>query len=128
MALGVPKGALIFVIADLNRDVAALEYALGRLCQHRDLVLLPVDDPADWEMPAMGNVLFRAPDGEMLALNTDSEPGRRAYREAWDVRRKALLATANRFGVPLIPLLTHEDVHLSLLKGLRRRVRGRVLP
>ena len=118
-----PTGALIFVIADLNRDVGALEVPLGRLSQRHEVVLLPVDDPADNSLPAMGRVQFRSLDGEAVTIDTDSRSGREAYRERWFLRRDALGHAARRLGIPVIPLPTNEDVHQALVRGLRVRAR-----
>ena len=118
-----PTGALVFVIADLNRDVAALEIPLGRLSQRHEVVLLPVDDPADSYLPAMGRVQFRSADGDALTIDTDSRSGRDAYRARWISRRDALGHMARKLGIPVIPLPTNEDVHQSLVRGLRLRAR-----
>lgn len=124
---GTQVGTLIFIIADLDRDIAPLEQLLGSLRQRHAVVLLPVDDPADRDMPPMGRVIFSAPDGRLLEVDTDDEAGRQAYRADWERRRDALRAMASRLGVALVPLRTDEDVHRSLMQGLRRRARARVL-
>jgi uncharacterized protein (DUF58 family) len=123
---GAPTGSLIFIIGDFNRDTISLEPKLGRLRQRHDLVLLPVDDPADWEMPAVGRVVFRAPDGGRLEVDTDSAEGRQRYREKWESLRGHLQVMCKRLGIDLIPLLTHDDVHRMLIDGLRRRMRHMV--
>ncbi len=124
---GATTGTLIFVIAALDRDVEPLERSLGRLRQRHSVVLLPVDDVADWEIPPMGRVIFSAPDGELLELDTDDEHGRQAYRVEWERRREFLRNMAHRLGITLIPLRTDEDVHRAMMDGLRRRVQMRVL-
>jgi uncharacterized protein (DUF58 family) len=118
-----PTGALIFVIADLNRDIGPLELPLGRLGQRHEVVLLPIDDTADHSLPAMGRVQFRSLDGEAVTIDTDSRRGRDAYRERWLERRDVLGHTARRLGMPVIPLPTNEDVHQALVRGLRLRAR-----
>ena len=72
---GTTTGSLIFVIADFNRDIRSLENQLGSMCQRHTLVLLPVDDAADREIPAMGTVTFTAANGELLEINTDDSHG-----------------------------------------------------
>jgi len=117
-----PTGALIFVIADFNRDVAVLEAALGRLRQRHELVLIPIDDPADRDLPAIGRVVFSAPDGSRVELDTDDEAGRRRFREGWDQQRHKLRAMVRSLGIDMIPVSTANDVHQSLVDGLRMRV------
>ncbi|MDM8545750.1 DUF58 domain-containing protein [Candidatus Venteria ishoeyi] len=115
-------GSVILLIGDFNRETTSLEQRFAYLRQHHDLVVLPIDDPADREIPAMGRVLFKNRDGVRLELDTDSESGQAAYREQWDSQRNHLQVMCRRFGIDLIPLSTQEDVHLTLVKGLRRRM------
>ncbi len=124
-AKGIGTGGLVFVIADFNREMIGLRKGLAQLLQHHSVVLVPVDDPADRELPDMGNILFRAADGELLSVNTADKLGREAYRRAWQQRRDELTQLANGAGCALIPVLTNEDVHRSLMLGLERRMRMR---
>ena len=113
-------GSLIFVIAPVNQVTAGLERTLGSLKQHHDVFLLPVDDPADRELPAMGPVIFSNAAGELLEVDTDSEAGRAAFREDWEQRREELRQLSYRLGIGLVPVNTDEDVHTSLIRGLRQ--------
>jgi len=124
---GAATGSLIFVIADFNRDTANLETTLGRLCQRHTLVLLPVDDPADHELPEVGRAVFAAPDGSAVEIDTNDAVGRAAYRQEWERHRATLLGIANRLGMLTIPLRTDEDVHKSLLRGFQFSARTRIL-
>ncbi|MCU7960199.1 MAG: DUF58 domain-containing protein [gamma proteobacterium symbiont of Bathyaustriella thionipta] len=122
---GSGTGSLIFVIADFNRDIAGLERALGQLRQKHSLVLVPVDDPADRDIPSMGMALFRAPDGEILQVDTDDAESRAAYARHWQSRRDGLQKLANQLGIAVIPIQTDNDVHRALMMGLARRARMR---
>lgn len=115
-------GALVFVIGDFNREVSVLEGTLGSLRQRHDVVLLPIDDPADRDLPAMGAVEFENTAGDRILIDTDDEAGRRAYRSAWLDHRHALLKLASRLGVDVIPLRTDEEVHKTITDGLRQRL------
>ncbi len=119
---GAGTGSLIFVIGDFNRELSSLETTLGRLQQRHEVVLLPVDDPADRELPAMGPVVFENAAGELFEVDTDDAQGRAAYEAAWHRRREALERLANRLAITLIPLSTAEDVRATLALGLRRRL------
>jgi uncharacterized protein (DUF58 family) len=118
---GAPTGALIFIIADLNRDSTGLEQRLGRLRQRHEVVMIPIDDPADYIIPNMGRVIFTAADGQRLELDTDSHEGQQQYQAHWHQRRAHLILMCKRLGIDLFALNTTEDVHLSLTNGLRRR-------
>ncbi len=122
---GIGTGGLVFVIADFNREHEGLVKGLAQLRQHHAVVLVPVDDAADSDMPDMGDVLFRGPDGELLTVNTADEAGRQAYQRAWQQRRERLVQIAHGAGCAMIPLDTDQDVHSALMKGLERRLRMR---
>ncbi|WP_457667805.1 DUF58 domain-containing protein [Thiolapillus sp.] len=122
---GIGTGGLVFVIADFNQPLEGLKRALSQLVQHHSVVLVPVDDPADQELPEMGEVLFRDASGKLLSVNTSDEKGRQRYREAWEKRRKQLQQMANSLGIAVIPVHTNEDVHSALMHGLERRLRMR---
>jgi len=118
-----PKGALVLVIADFDTDLAALDGPLGQLSQRREVVLITVDDPADWELPAMGPVHFEAPDGAWVRVDTDDPEGRVVYRQQWERQRWYVERLARRRRVDLIPLRTNADVHRDLVYGLIARAR-----
>lgn len=124
---GTGTGSLIFVIADLNRDVTTLESILGRLCQQHTLVLVPVDDLADRELPDIGQATFTDSEGNLVEIDTTDAKGRKLYREEWQRNRQTLTGVANRFGIPLIPVETDQDVHNSLTRGMRFSGRTRIL-
>ncbi|NNJ93301.1 MAG: DUF58 domain-containing protein [Halobacteria archaeon] len=117
---GAATGSLIFVIAPLNQVTAGLERILGSLRQRHDVVLLPVDDPADHELPAMGPVIFSNAAGELLEVDTDNEAGRQAFREDWEQRREELQQLTYRLGLGMIPVSTSDEIHRTLIEGLRQ--------
>jgi uncharacterized protein (DUF58 family) len=122
---GSGTGSLIFVIGDFNRELQGLDKTLGQVCQKHSVVLIPVDDPADREIPAVGRALFRDAEGRMVEIDTDDAAGRRAFTERWETRRAALVKLASRLGVAVIPVQTATDVHRSLMSGLAMRARSR---
>jgi uncharacterized protein (DUF58 family) len=119
---GTPTGSLVFVIGDFNLDPLAIERPLGQLIQRHTVVLVPIDDPAERALPAIGRVLFRGPGGDLREVDTDDPAGREAYAKAWQARRGALQAMCVRLGVIVAAARTDGDVHESLAKGLRRRL------
>lgn len=123
---GLPTGSLVFVIADLNRDAMTLERVLGGLIQRNSVVLLPVDDPADWEIPSMGVATFTGTDGTLIEIDTDDPQSQRDYRRAWQARRDLLQAMAHRLHIILLPVRTDHEIHLSLIHALEQRAKARV--
>ena len=124
---GLPTGSLVFVIADLNREVRNLERVLGDLVQRNSVVLLPVDDPADWEIPSMGSVTFSGSDGTLIEIDTDDVGAQRAYRAAWQRRRETLKSIAHRLNIIVMPVRTDHEIHLSLIHSLEQRARSRAV-
>lgn len=124
---GLPTGSLVFVIADLNRDAMGLEAILGDLGQRNSVALIPVDDPADWEIPAMGITTFTGTDGTLVEVDTDDPEARRSYRAAWEERRTLLQAVVHRLGIILLPVRTDTEIHLSLIRALEQRARSRAV-
>lgn len=124
---GTMTGSLIFVIADMNREITTLETTIGRISQRHTLVLLPVDDPIDWEMPDLGRALFTDAEANLIEVDTADPVGRRRYRKAWEENRSQLLSVANRLGVPVIPIRTDRDVHRVLMQGMQHSGRTRIL-
>lgn len=125
VARGASTGGLVFLIADFNRSLSGLDKSLAMLVQHHSIVLVPVDDPADQQLPDMGQTLFRGPDGSVLSIDTSSQEARDHYAAQWQQRRKALIRLANSMGIAVIPISTTEDVHWSLKRGLEQRARLR---
>ena len=124
---GLPTGSLVFVIADLNREVLDLERTLGTLTQRNSVALIPVDDPADWEIPSMGVTTFTGTDGTLIEIDTDDPNARLDYRETWEERREMLQAMAFRLNITLLPVRTNEEIHLTLIHNLRHRARMRAV-
>jgi len=125
--VGLTSGSLVFIIADLNREVLGLELILGNLIQRHTVVLIPVDDPADWEIPDMGRITFSGTDGELVEIDTGDAAARSGYRAAWEARRTALLSVAHRLGIFFLPVRTDDDIHKTLIRGLEERARWRTL-
>lgn len=119
---GADTGGLIFVIGDFNRETDSLETALGRLCQHHSVVLVPIDDPGDYEMPDMGVILFASRDGAMIEIDTSDEKGRFMYKQEWKNHRIELLGLTQRLGIPCIPIRTDQEIHAVMSQGLQHNL------
>lgn len=126
-ATGLTTGSLIFLIADLNRDITNLDLVLGSLIQRHTVILIPVDDPADWEIPNMGRITFASSNGELVEIDTSNVTARSNYRTAWETRRNALLSLIHRLGIFMLPVRTDKDIHKTLLRGLEERSHWKTL-
>jgi uncharacterized protein (DUF58 family) len=124
---GLPTGSLVFVIADLNRDAMGLERILGNLIQRNSVVLIPVDDPADWEIPAMGVATFTGTDGTLIEIDTDDPQAQRRL-SATPGRPAATCSRPWPTGcIILLPVRTDHEIHLTLIHALEQRARARVV-
>jgi uncharacterized protein (DUF58 family) len=117
-----PTGALLFIIADFNQTpIEILRRALSQLHQHHEIVLISIDDPADYDLPMIGQVCFTAPDGTQAYIDTDNQTGRIAYRQAWERHRQALEELAHYLYIDLLSISTQKEAYNSILNGLRQR-------
>jgi uncharacterized protein (DUF58 family) len=115
-------GALLFIIADFNQTpIALLKRALSQLHQRHEIVLISIDDPADYELPAIGTIRFTTPSGEQADINTDNSTGQVAYRQVWYNHRQALQQIAKHLYSDFFSLSTQDDVYQSLINNLQQR-------
>lgn len=115
-----PTGTLLLVIGDFQDTTEMLEKRLTNLRQTCDVVLIPINDPADRGIPAMETVVFEDQAGHKLTLDTDSRVGREAYARQWRENRERLEDIAARRRIGIVDLHTDKDVYADLLLGLRR--------
>ncbi|MBE9562355.1 MAG: DUF58 domain-containing protein, partial [Proteobacteria bacterium] len=119
-------GSLLFVITDFNQtDIPTLQRTLSQLRQHHEIVLISIYDPADYDLPAIGQVGFIAPDGTKVYIDTDSKAGQMEYRKTWETKRQILKQTSQSLFIDLFSISTQDDVYHSLLKGLQQHVQKR---
>jgi uncharacterized protein (DUF58 family) len=115
-----PTAAPIVIIADFNQDIEPLTPSLGKLAQSHQILLIPIDDPADKKIPSMGKVQFIDLQGKRLDIDSNDRAGQAAYHALWQQRRQHLVALAKRLGQPLLAISTHDDTRRKLLYGLRQ--------
>ena len=115
-------GALLFIIADFNQTpTLILQRALSQLHQRHEIVLISIDDPTDYELPAIGPVCFTSPEGIQARVDTDNLQGRTAYRQVWESHRRKLQEIARRLYLDFFSISTQMDAYQSLLDSLRQR-------
>lgn len=117
--LAAQTGALIYVISDfleLNDD---LERVLSRLNRRCDVVCIAVNDPADAEILPVGTLQLEGTDEERVAVDTESEAGRKDYQLKWKENRRKLTEIVGRAKVSMLQLTTEMDIQKDLVLGLR---------
>jgi len=113
---------LLFIVADFSQfSIEILRKTFTLLHQRHEIVLIAIDDPADYHLPAMGLIRFTAPDGKQITINTDNVQGRQTYQHYWLQHRQQLEDLTKRLAIDLLHISTQDDVYQSLLTGLRQR-------
>jgi uncharacterized protein (DUF58 family) len=116
-------GSLIFIVTDGHQILLPiLSRILTKLRQRHEVVFITLEDPADYELPAMGKIRFVSTQGTSLIVDTDHSQGRSRYRQAWQQQREQLQQLLRRLNIDLISIATEADVYQSLLTGLRQRM------
>jgi uncharacterized protein (DUF58 family) len=114
-----PTGALVFIISDFFNLTADLEKQLSLLRKRCEVVLLPVNDPADSTLPPIGNLLF-SDSGNKVLVNTDSASGRKTYHKQWEKNKAELDEITRKLRLGMINLYTDKDVFDDLMLGLKK--------
>ncbi len=102
-------GSLLFLIVDersLNDDCLRI---LQHLSIHLDIVLLPVYDPLDHELPRAGLLRF-AQNNRELVLDTNNNKLRAAYAQQAKQRQQRWQELAKKIAAKLLPINTEQDV------------------
>ena len=115
-------GSLVMVLCDERALSASAEQQLSLLARHTDLLLLPISDPLDHNLPEAGLLRFSEA-GARLELDTEIVELRQAYAAQAETRCAAWQRLAQKLRVPLLPLSTSRE----LIEQLREQI-DRPLP
>ncbi len=122
LARSTATGALVFIIADFHQtSIDILRKSLDQLHQHHEVVLINIDDPADYELPAIGELCLTMGDQQQITINTDSLQGRIQYYQNWQNARQRLKMLARRLIVDFFAVSTQENPYQSLVQSLKQR-------
>jgi hypothetical protein len=117
---------LVVLISDFDGVDDVTRQHVSRLAQHNDVLAIPVYDPIATDFPERARLVVS--DRE-LQVELDSGKGRlhQTINDFTDRRLRAVLAWESELGVPVMPLLTHEDVaeQVRRLLGHAPRTRRR---
>jgi uncharacterized protein (DUF58 family) len=119
-------GSLAIVLCDERALSDSAEQQLTLLARHTDLLLLPLSDPLDHDLPAAGLLRFSQREAE-LELDTHSSELRLAYRQMAQARSERWKLVAQKLGIPLLPLNTQSPAleqlraHLQALRPRKSR-------
>jgi uncharacterized protein (DUF58 family) len=108
---------LVCVISDFfGMNDETLQQA-KQLCRHNDLILAPVYDPLAQKLPDNGSLVV-TDGGRQIRLDSHDRQLRKRFPEFLQGRLKTLSDALNRFGVPVLPINTVEDVAEQVRKAL----------
>jgi uncharacterized protein (DUF58 family) len=119
-------GSLAIVLCDERALSDSAEQQLTLLARHTDLLLLPVHDPLDHNLPAAGLLRFSQREAQ-LELDTHSSDLRQAYHQLATARSARWKLLAQKLGIPLMPLHTKTAAleqlreHLQALRPRKSR-------
>lgn len=119
-----PQRGVVFVVSDF--DAPDAEAAVRRLALRHDVVAVPVEDPAEFELPNVGVARLADPEtGVGLEVDT-SDP---AVRALFARRAQAARAARDRMlraaGADVVPVGTREGFLDPMLRYLRQRLNRR---
>lgn len=118
------KRSVVFVISDfLDRG---FERALAFTHRKHDLIVLPIADPREEDLPRVGLVMLEdAESGRDLLFDTRSASARQAYSRRAVARRRALEDLLRRAGIDSVFLRTDAPYDRPLVEFFRARARKR---
>lgn len=116
-------GSLVVVICDERTLNDASEQQLSLLARHSEILLLPISDPLDQQLPEAGRLRF-AQQAAQLELDSHNKDLRKAYQAQGESRAARWQRLSLKLGVPLLPLTTEREMVDQLrdhLNGQRSR-------
>jgi uncharacterized protein (DUF58 family) len=122
-----PHRAIVFVISDLIDS--GIERPLKVLSQRHDVVVAPLEDPSEWNLPDIGVARFVDPEtGQVVSVDTSDGRVREGFRAASEAERLARRQLLRRLAIDEVPVNTKDGYLEALLRFFRargRRVRRR---
>jgi Uncharacterized conserved protein (some members contain a von Willebrand factor type A (vWA) domain) len=106
--------SLVFIISDFSMDdMTQIERALLALRKKCTVILLPVCDPSDSDIPAIGSLIV-ASGTQNAVINTNDRLARNKYNAAWNVYKHNLAQLGKKIKAPLLWVDTIKDPVKSL--------------
>lgn len=116
-----PGRGVVFVLSDLLTPLETFYESLGKL-QHagHEIILLHILDRDEVEMPFKDSVIFRDIEGDEEIF---AEPWafQKAYSDAMDLFMKEVEERCQFCGIDYLPIMTDEDLGLTLSHYLHNR-------
>ena len=117
---GINSGSVIFIFSDFNRELNDLKQELIKIRQKHTVILCALDDPADYQLPQMGQQLFHDAQQQVISVDTNDEAGQKAYFQQWETRREQLKLLCIKLNMGFIAINTDDEIHQALSSGLHQ--------
>ena len=115
-----PHRAIVFLISDLIDP--GIERPLKYLSQRHDVVVAPLEDPSEWNLPDIGVARFVDPEtGQVVSVDTSDTRVREGFRKASDAERAGRRQLLRRLAIDEVPVNTKDGYLEALLKFFRAR-------
>jgi uncharacterized protein (DUF58 family) len=115
-----PHRAIVFLISDLIDP--GIERPLKFLARRHDVVVAPLEDPSEWNLPDIGVARFVDPEtGEVVSVDTSDRRVREGFRNASEAERAARRQLLRRLAIDEVPVNTKDGYLEALLKFFRAR-------
>lgn len=120
------RRALIFVLSDFitasTNEEPSWAKELRRLAFKHDVIAVRISDPAEKELPNVGDLRLRDPEtNEEMWVDTSNKQIRREHKKLVLARDQLIQRTMKSARVDLLELSTHEDIVSPLLKFTLQR-------
>ena len=115
-----PHRAIVFVISDLIDS--GIERPLKYLARRHDVVVAPLEDPSEWNLPDIGVARFVDPEtGQVVSVDTSDRRVREGFKNASEAERAARRQLLRRLAIDEVPVNTKDGYLEALLKFFRAR-------
>ncbi len=115
-----PHRAIVFVISDLIDT--GIERPLKYLARRHDVVVAPLEDPSEWNLPDIGVARFVDPEtGQVVSVDTSDRRVREGFKNASEAERAARRQLLRRLAIDEVPVNTKDGYLEALLKFFRAR-------
>jgi uncharacterized protein (DUF58 family) len=115
-----PHRAIVFLISDLIDP--GIERPLKFLARRHDVVVAPLEDPSEWNLPDIGVARFVDPEtGQVVSVDTSDRRVREGFKNASEAERAARRQLLRRLAIDEVPVNTKDGYLEALLKFFRAR-------
>jgi len=118
----IPRDSLVILICNERHLNPSTHSLISRLAERSELILLPLSDPLEHSLPAMGQAQFCLGD-DSTRINTADQHLRQQWQTMAATYQSAWAHLAQQLNAPLLPLSTEHPI-LQQLQHIRLQQHG----